>query len=102
MLLNALGVAATTDAVFQRTGAAADGYVSMAQLMRVGESYGAPLEFRKNWTLGDLRARLDLARPVIALAGLLGMLVGEQIVPLASRYFFPNSTNIASQPNDQE
>ncbi len=67
MLLNALGVAATTDAVFQRTGAAADGYVSMAQLMRVGESYGAPLEFRKGWTLPDLRARLDLARPVIAL-----------------------------------
>ena len=67
MLLNALGVAATTDAVFQRTGAAADGYVSMAQLMRVGESYGAPLEFRKGWKLADLRARMDLARPVIAL-----------------------------------
>lgn len=67
MLLNALGVAATTDAVFQRTGAAADGYVSMAQLMRVGESYGAPLEFRKGYTLGELQARLDRARPVIAL-----------------------------------
>ncbi len=67
MLLNALGVAATTDAVFQRTGAAADGYVSMAQLMRVGESYRAPLEFRKDWTLAELRARLDRARPVIAL-----------------------------------
>ena len=67
MLLNALGIVATTDAVFQRTGAAADGYVSMAQLMRVGESYGAPLEFRKGWSLGELRARLDLARPVIAL-----------------------------------
>jgi predicted double-glycine peptidase len=67
MLLNALGVAATTDAVFQRTGAASDGYVSMAQLMRVGESYGAPLEFRHGWKLFDLRARLDLARPMIAL-----------------------------------
>ena len=67
MLLNGLGLAVTTDAVFQRTGAAADGYVSMAQLMRVGESYGAPLEFRKGYTLGALRSRLDLARPVIAL-----------------------------------
>ena len=67
MLLNALGVAVTTDAAFQRTGAAADGYVSMAQLMRASESYGAPLEFRKGWTLAALRARLDLARPVIAL-----------------------------------
>ena len=67
MLLNGLGVPATTDAVFQRTAAAAEGYVSMAQLMRVGESYGAPLEFRKGWQLADLRARIDLARPVIAL-----------------------------------
>lgn len=67
MLLNALGLAATTDAVFQRTGAVADGYVSMAQLMRVGESYGAPLEFRRDWTLGELHARINLARPVIAL-----------------------------------
>jgi hypothetical protein len=67
MLVNALGIAATTDAVFHRTGAAADGYVSMAQLMRAGESYGAPLEFRKGWGLAQLRAALDLARPAIAL-----------------------------------
>jgi hypothetical protein len=67
MLLNALGIAATTDAVFHRTGAAAEGYVSMAQLMRAGESYRAPLEFRRGWGLGELRAMLDLARPVIAL-----------------------------------
>ena len=42
------------------------------------------------------------APPVIALVGLLGMLAGEQIVPLASRYLFPASTKIASQHNDQE
>jgi hypothetical protein len=67
MLLNGLGVPATTDAVFHRTGAAAEGYVSMAQLMRAGESYAAPLEFRKGWGLAELRAMLDLARPLIAL-----------------------------------
>jgi hypothetical protein len=67
MLVNALGVTATTDAVFRRTGASADGYISMAQLMRAAESYRAPLEFRKDWGLPQLRAVLDLARPAIAL-----------------------------------
>ena len=67
MLLNAFGVTATTDAVFRRTGAAPDDYVSMAQLMRVGESYGVPLEYRKGWGLGELRAMLDRGRPLIAL-----------------------------------
>jgi len=67
MLVNGLGIAATTDAVFHRTGAAADGYVSMAQLMRAGESYGVPLDFRQGWGLAQLHAALDEARPAIAL-----------------------------------
>ncbi len=67
MLLNALGISATTDAVFHRSGARSDGYISMAQLMRVGDSYAAPLEFRKGCGLAQLRAWLDLARPLIAL-----------------------------------
>jgi hypothetical protein len=67
MLLNGLGVAVTTDAVFQRTGAPVDGYISTAQLMRVSESYNTPLEYHQGWGLGELRAMIDLARPVIAL-----------------------------------
>ena len=67
MVLNGLGVPATTDAVFQRTGAAPDKFISMAQLMRVGESYNAPLEFRKGLNLGELRGYLDLGKPLIAL-----------------------------------
>lgn len=67
MLLNAFGLPATTDAVFRRTGAPPDGYISMAQLVRVADSYGVPLEFRKGWQLGQLRAMLDLGRPLIAL-----------------------------------
>jgi Peptidase_C39 like family len=67
MLLNALGVAVTTDGVFRRTGAPADGYVSTAQLMRASESYGAPLEYHLGWGLGELRGRIDLAQPSIAL-----------------------------------
>jgi hypothetical protein len=67
MLINAHGVAVTTDAVFRRTGVPEGSYVSMAQLMRVGESYGVPLEFRKGLRLADLRGALDQARPMIAL-----------------------------------
>lgn len=67
MLLNGLGLPATTDAVFQRTGAAANQYVSVAQLMRVAESYNAPLEFRKGLTLADLKGYLDLGKLMIAL-----------------------------------
>ena len=42
------------------------------------------------------------APPVIALVGLLGILAGEQIVPLAGRYLAPASTAANSQPNHQE
>lgn len=67
MLLNALGIPATTDAVFHRTGGAPDNYISAAQIIRVGESYGVPLDFRTGWTLGQLQGALIQARPVIAL-----------------------------------
>ena len=42
------------------------------------------------------------APPVIALVGLLGMLAGEQIVPLAGRHFFPASAAANSQTDHQE
>jgi hypothetical protein len=67
MLLSGLGIAATTDDVFQRCGAAPAGYVSMAQLLRAGDRYGVPLEFRAGCGLGDLRGHLDQGRPLIAL-----------------------------------
>jgi ABC-type bacteriocin/lantibiotic exporter with double-glycine peptidase domain len=54
MLLNAYGITATTDAVFRRTGASPDQYISVAQLMRVGESYGAPLEYRSGCRVGRI------------------------------------------------
>jgi len=67
MILAALGHDAATNAVFRRTGAEADAYVTMGQLMRAGESYGAPLEYRKNWSLEALKATLAVGQPVIAL-----------------------------------
>jgi len=67
MLINGLGQIATTDAVFRRTGAAPDHYITMAQLMRVGESYNVPLEYRKGLGLGHLRGYLDAGKPLIAL-----------------------------------
>lgn len=67
MILNGLGQPVTTDAVFRRTGAAPDGYVSSAQLLRVADSYRSPLEFRRNWGLMELHTMIDLNRPLIAL-----------------------------------
>lgn len=67
MLINALGTPVTTDAVFQRTGSGPEHNITMAQLMRVSESYEAPLDFRMGWGLSELRASLSRARPVIAL-----------------------------------
>jgi hypothetical protein len=67
MIINALGTPVTTDAVFRRTGAQSEAYITMAQLMRAGESYGAPLEYRRGWGLGELHAMLDLGRPLVAL-----------------------------------
>jgi len=42
------------------------------------------------------------APPVIALIGLLGMLAGEQIVPLASRHLLAPSTAADTSPNDPD
>ncbi len=67
MILNAFGVPATTDAVFRRTAARPDRYISIAQLMRVADTYRVPLEFRRDYSLGQLRGLLDAGRPMIAL-----------------------------------
>ena len=67
MLLNAYGLAASTDEVFACTGAPAEGFVSMAQLIRAARQYAAPLEFHQGCGLGDLRRWLDGGRPFIAL-----------------------------------
>jgi XapX domain-containing protein len=62
-------------------------------------SLGAGLLIGIVYSLLHVRSPAPL---VIALAGLPGMLAVEQVIPLANRYFFPNSTNIASQQKDQE
>jgi len=41
------------------------------------------------------------APPAIALLGLLGMLAGEQIVPIAKAYLFKSGTRVASEPAEQ-
>jgi len=40
------------------------------------------------------------APPAIALLGLLGMLAGEQIVPIAKSYLFKSGMRVASPPTD--
>src|SRR5262245_4247887 len=67
MLLSGLDIAATTDEVFHCTGASPAGFVSMAQLLRAADRYGAPLEFRTGCGLHELRGYLNHGRPLIAL-----------------------------------
>lgn len=40
------------------------------------------------------------APPAIALLGLLGMLAGEQAVPIAKSYLFKSETRVAPTPNE--
>lgn len=47
--------------------------------------------------VGVVYARLNVRSPaplMIALVGLLGMLLGEQVVPLAKRFFSPNPVSV--------
>lgn len=67
MIVIALGQDVATNAIFWRTGAAPNGFVTMAQLMRAAESFGVPLEYRRNWSLEALKATLAVGQPVIAL-----------------------------------
>lgn len=54
MILNAFGTDATTNAVFRRSGADAENYVSVSQLMRAGESYGVPFRYFYGWNVKRL------------------------------------------------
>lgn len=42
--------------------------------------------------IGLIYSLLHVRPPVIALVGLLGILAGEQVVPLASQYLFKTAT----------
>ena len=67
MLLQAFGISASTDAVYRKTGAPANNYVSAAQLMRAALSYGVGLDFFYGWTVARLAQTVQTGKAVIVL-----------------------------------
>ena len=67
MILQSYGVHVSTDAVYRKTGATANRYVSIGQLMRAALGYGVPFEYFYDWSLEQLMDTLSQGRPLITL-----------------------------------
>lgn len=67
MVLNGFGKKATTNAVYRRTGAKANGFVSVAQIIRAARTYGVPFTHHINWGISNLKSSLNAGKPVIPL-----------------------------------
>lgn len=67
MLLSAFGVHASINAIYRRSGAAANRYVSIAQLMNAARSYELEFEYFHAWTVPKLIEILREGRGIIAL-----------------------------------
>jgi uncharacterized protein YvpB len=67
MVLAAFGVNASTNAVYRRTGAKANNYVSIAQLMRAAQSYELVFDYFHAWNVQQLIDVLNTGRVAIAL-----------------------------------
>ncbi len=55
MVLEALGLDVTTDEVYRKTGAPANKYVSITQMIRAAKAYGIQFEYFFPWTLDQLK-----------------------------------------------
>ncbi len=67
MLLHAFGIYASTNAVYRKTGASPDRYVTVPQLLRAAESYGVSFEYLYAWTIPRLIQTLEQGKAVMAL-----------------------------------
>lgn len=67
MVLNAFGKNVTTNAVFRRTGAGANDYVSVSQLMRAGDTYEVPFGYFYSWNIERLKRAVDDGQTMICL-----------------------------------
>lgn len=67
MILNGYGISASTNAVYRRTGAIANYYVSVSQLMRASQSYGVGFDYFYNWTVSRLVEAVQAGQPAIVL-----------------------------------
>ncbi|MBN2503180.1 MAG: C39 family peptidase [Anaerolineales bacterium] len=67
MVLNAFGHNVTTNAVYKRTGAKPNAYVSVTQLMNASRSYGIPFNHFYAWNLTKLKQMVNQGKTMIAL-----------------------------------
>ena len=67
MLLRAYCMPATTNEVFDATGAGPDEYITLPQMKSAAQQLGLTLEYHDGCSLQDLRGWLDERRPPIAL-----------------------------------
>jgi uncharacterized protein YvpB len=67
MVLQYQGTPVTTDQVFAASGAEADAYIGMGQMMEAAHYFGLELTYHAGRSLEDLRRWLDEDLPVIAL-----------------------------------
>ena len=67
MVLNAFGKNVTTNAVYRRTGASANDYVSVGQLMRAGETYEVPFGYFYSWDIERLKRAVGEGQTMICL-----------------------------------
>ncbi len=67
MILHGPDVEVSTNAVYRKTGAKANGYVSVSQLMRAGRAYGVPFDYFNDWSMMHLQVAIKGGHPFIAL-----------------------------------
>jgi nucleoid-associated protein YgaU len=67
MVLQAFGISASTNAVYRKTGAPANVYVSVGQLMRAAQSYGVGFDYFYGWTVSRLAQTVQTGKAVVAL-----------------------------------
>ena len=67
MILHAFSVNVSTNAVYRKTGAKANRYVSVSQLMRAGLSYAVPFNYFYKWSIDHLKEKLLTGHTMIAL-----------------------------------
>lgn len=67
MILNGLGKSVTTNIVFRRSGAEANGYVSVSQMIRAAQTYKVTFKYYYPWTLNDLKLAVKAGTAPITL-----------------------------------
>ncbi len=67
MVLHAFGVSVSTNAVYRKTGAPANGFVSVSQMMRAAQAYGVPFDYASGLNINKLKEYVKQGKAPIAL-----------------------------------